>query len=177
MSNDVTCELCIGKRYCRFVGYDHGNGKNPNLVYEKYRCRECARYLTRQQMHEHIEQQFKDNPMTLLGKIELLKALDIVWKQNEGQAEQTITRINHKIESITLSINQQVEAATNPDNAVIKEDIFSAITNKKTEISSLEEELAQLQNGRNDDKEQVFVAFTSLSFKAYCSIHYTQCSF
>lgn len=154
MSNDVTCELCIGKRYCRFVGYDHGNGKNPNLVYEKYRCRECARYLSRQQMHEQVEQQFKDNPMTLQGKIELLKALDIVWKQNEGQAEQTITRINHKIESITLSINQQVEAATNPDNAVIKGDILSAIANKKTEVSSLEKELAELQNGRNDDKEQ-----------------------
>jgi DNA invertase Pin-like site-specific DNA recombinase len=154
MSNDVTCDLCIGKRYCRFVGFDHGNGKNRKLIYEKYRCRECARYLSRQQMHEQVEQLFKDNAMTLQGKIELLKALDIVWKQSEGQAEQTITRINHKIESITLSINQQVEAATNPDNAVIKADILSAITSKKNEISSLEEELTQLRNGRNDDKEQ-----------------------
>lgn len=154
MSNDVTCDLCVGKRYCRFVGYDHGNGKNPNLVYEKYRCRECARYLSRQQMHEQVERLFKDNPMTLQGKIELLKALDLVWKQNEGQAEQTITRINHKIESITLSISQQVEAATNPDNAVIKADILNAIASKKAEISSLEEELAQLRNGNDDDKEQ-----------------------
>lgn len=47
-----------------------------------------------------------------------------------------------------------MHGATNPDNAVIKADILSAIANKKTEISSLEEELAQLRNGHDDDKEQ-----------------------
>lgn len=170
MSNDVTCELCVGKRYSRFVGFDHGNGKNPNLVYEKYRCRECKRYLSRQEMHEEIERQFDINPMTAKGKVELLKALDIVWKQNEGQIEQDITRIEHKIKSVTLSIAQQVEAATNPDNASIKDDILSAITNKKSEITDFEQELTELRENKDVDKEQ-FLRF-AFSFVDNISSNY-----
>ena len=153
MSNDVTCDMCTDKRYCRFVGFNHGNGKNPNLVYQKYRCRECKRYLSKEQMHKEIERQFKENPMTTEGKIELLKALELVWKQNEGQLEQDIVRLEHKIQTVTNSISQQVEAATDPDNASIKDDILRAIANKKLEITNLEEELRELRENKDDDKE------------------------
>lgn len=48
-AHDTCLEL---KNKGKFVGFDHGNGKNPNLVYEKYRCRSCGLYLTREELHK-----------------------------------------------------------------------------------------------------------------------------
>jgi len=42
VSNIVYCDLCKDtKTNGKYVGYYHGNGKNPKLVYKKYRWRGC----------------------------------------------------------------------------------------------------------------------------------------
>ena len=64
LNNLVYCDLCLDKTNGRIVGYDHGNGKSKVLVYEKYRCRGCGRYLSRKELHEKVELQFKNNPIT-----------------------------------------------------------------------------------------------------------------
>lgn len=163
LSNLVNCSLCIELRYGRLVGFDHGNGKNKNLVYEKYRCRSCARYLPKEQLHDEVRKLFRKHPLSELAEIELLKALDIVWKQQEGQALQDAARIDYNLKVIANSISQQVEAATDPANADIRVDILSAIAKKKDEAAELEERLVQLRNEAADDKEQ-FLRF------AFCFI-------
>ena len=80
VSNIVYCDLCKDtKTNGKYVGYNHGNGQNPNLVYQKYRCRGCNRYLSRQEVHTGIEKQFKDNPITKEGALDVIEALNIVW--------------------------------------------------------------------------------------------------
>lgn len=152
-NNIVYCDLCKEKRYGKYVGFDHGNGQNPNLVYEKYRCRSCNRYMTRKEMHDGIARCMKRKP-TKAGVTELLKALDVVWKEKEGQAIQDATRIRHRIKATEKSIANQVEAATDPENAFIKKNIIEAIEKKKKEISDLEDELVQLENIADRDKEK-----------------------
>ncbi|HSX53566.1 MAG TPA: recombinase family protein [Patescibacteria group bacterium] len=154
LSNHVHCELCINKTNGRYVGYNHGNGRNPNLVYQKYRCRGCNRYLSLQELHPQVVKQFDDNPITDEGLKHLLKALNVVWKQQEGQAEQETYRIKHKIRSLNESINNQVEAITDPANAYVKEDILNAIKKKKAEVATLEGELTKLSELADADKEQ-----------------------
>ncbi len=153
-SNLLTCERCVGKKDCRYAGLDLNNGKNKTRIYEKYRCRSCGQYMSRSEVHRQVEQQFKDNPITKEGSQECLSALNIVWNENEGQAEQEAVRVQHKIQSLKSSIEQQVEAATDPANVSIKGDILSSIVKKKEEILNLEDELEKLKTEADSDWEE-----------------------
>lgn len=153
LSNFVSCDQCIDKSNNRYVGYDHGNG-HSNLIYEKYRCRACHRRITRQELHDKVEMQFRVNIISNEGVTELLKALDVVWKRQEGQVEQEANRISHKIKSLNETIANQVEAATDPANASIKADILRVIQKNKDVISSLEDELQNLSDDSKGDKAQ-----------------------
>lgn len=152
-NNVVYCDLCKEKRYGKYVGFDHGSGQNPNLVYEKYRCRACNRYMSRKEMHDGITRCFKRKP-TKGGVDDLIEALNIVWKQKEGQATQDASRIKHRIKAIEVSIANQVEAATDPENASIRKNILDLIEKKKQEVNGLENELTQLENIADQDKER-----------------------
>lgn len=149
LSNHVSCDLCREKRNGRYVGYKHSNGKNIRY-YHKYRCRGCSRYLTREELHPGVMKQFK--PITRAGLDDLIDALDIVWKQKEGQAAQDANRIKHKIKKLNEAIATQVEAVTDPDCTSIKEDILALIAKKKDDIAILESELSSLASSASNDK-------------------------
>lgn len=154
LNNIVHCSLCVEKRNGRYVGFNHSNGKNPNLIYQKYRCRGCGRYLTRQQLHEMVKEQFTNNEISIAGLERLLEALDIVWKQKEGESVQDTKRIQHKISILTEAISHHVDAVTDPGNAFIKDELMAAIAKKKAEIEKLEDELEKLSSDVDSDKEQ-----------------------
>lgn len=153
-NNISVCELCLDKTNGRFVGFDHTNGKNNERIYERYRCRACGRCLTREELHSEIEKQFRENPITNEGVQEFIDALDTVWKQRESQAEQEGVRIKLRIRSLRETVRNQIEAVTDPSNSSVKEEILEAISKKKDEISSLEDELEQLSTKADDDKER-----------------------
>lgn len=154
LNNMVNCSKCGNERIGRVVGFDHGNGKPNSKIWEKYRCRACGRYLTRQDLHLRVEKRFKDNPITPGGIEDFIEALDIVWRQREGQAAQEANRIGHKIKDLMQTIEQKVDAATDPSNASIKEEILSSIEKKKVEVTDLEEQLKQLSSKAAQDKDQ-----------------------
>lgn len=154
LNNIMSCDPCVDKKNNRYVGFDHGNGKNPNLKYEKYRCRACGRYNTREEIHAQVVRCFADHPIDREGWKHLAKALDIAWKQEEAQTAQTATRIKHKIKSLDDAIVDQVEAVTDPANVSIKGDILASIAKKKTEIAGLEDELEELTIQADSDKER-----------------------
>ncbi|HSX07523.1 MAG TPA: recombinase family protein [Candidatus Saccharimonadales bacterium] len=154
LSNHVSCTQCTEKTNGRFVGFDHGNGKNPALVYEKYRCRACGRYIARQDLHQQIEEQFNRHSITPKGRSELSAALAAVWKEKEGEAAQEVIRLQHRVETLNINITNHVEAATDPSNAAIKDDILLSITTKKAEVASIHEKLAELTSGAERDREQ-----------------------
>ncbi len=153
LSNHVSCDLCIDKRNGRYVGYDHGNG-HSNKIYEKYRCRACKRRITRDELHTQILKQFEAFSVSDEALKGLVDALNIVWKQKEGEAGQEAVRITRLIQNINTTIDQQVEAATDPSNLSIKEDILSAITKKKTEVIDLENQLETLSLQASNDKDR-----------------------
>lgn len=152
LSNHVSCELCKDKKNGRYVGFNHSNGKNPLLVYHKYRCRGCSRYITRDELNDMVKKQFK--PLGRAGRDTFIEALNIVWKQQEGKVIQEANRINHKIKMLNIAISDQVEAVTDPSNASIKAEILGSIAKKKKEIASLEDELSRLNDKSDNDKER-----------------------
>lgn len=159
MSNLVTCDFCREKRNGRVVGYDHGNG-HSNLIYEKYRCRACGRLISRQELHIQVARLFTDNPVSRDGLKDLLDALSIVWKQQEIQNGQETKRLQAKIKFLNDSITQQVEAAIDPRNLSVKDEILSAIAKKKLEVAELENDLSEL----NDDAKRDYDDFLKFAF-------------
>lgn len=150
----MCCDVCEGEyHYNRIVGVDITNGKSPK-VYPKYRCRGCRRALARDVMHEKVAKHLRSNPINDEGVSDLTKALETVWKRREGEAQQEAVRLRHKLASLEATISQQAEAATDPSNAIIKEDILANIAKRKKESRAVEEELRKLTQRANDDHQR-----------------------
>ena len=148
-------DTCLDqKNKGKFVGYDHGNGKNPDLVYEKYRCRTCSFYLQRDELHSKVVQQFKNNPITTEGTKDFLEALDIVWKKKEAQARQDSVRISQNIAILKNDISNRVIAAIDPANIAIKTEILANIENMKAQVDELGDNLTALQQKMDEDKDR-----------------------
>jgi DNA invertase Pin-like site-specific DNA recombinase len=153
--NSITChDTCLDSlNKGKFVGYDHGNGKNPNLVYEKYRCRSCGFYLSRDELHSKVTQQFDNNPITKEGTKDFIEALDIVWKRKEAQAKQDSIRIGQRITALDEKINKCAMDAIDPSNISIKTEILVNIENMKIEVIEKKEELSILDQKAETDKD------------------------
>lgn len=156
-NNIVYCEMCKDHQYGKYVGFDHSNGKNKKRIYEKYRCRSCGNYLSRDKMHDGIARCMKRR-LSTDGERELLEALNKVWKDKEGQAQQEVTRLRHKIKNLEITIEGHVEAAIDPGNLSIKDIILSTIEKKRKEVASLEKELLALTDKDDSDRDK-FLSF------------------
>ncbi len=154
LNNIVGCTVCVSAKNGKLVGFDHSNGRKNGPIYEKYRCRVCGNYWTRELLHSNIERLFRENPITDEGVEDLMEALQIVWNKEEERSEQETTRIKHKVASLRQSIKQQVEAVTDPSNAAIKDEILAAIEARKKDIVEAEEQLDQMQIASDKEKEQ-----------------------
>lgn len=149
--HDTCCELKNGGK---LVGFKHSNGKNPNLIYEKYRCRTCGFYITREELHQKTKQVFTSYEMTERGTRDFLDALDIVWRKKEAQAAQDAIRIDQSITNRKQTITNNALAAIEPSNASIKQELLANIESMKVEVKELEAELAILSQEADSDRRR-----------------------
>lgn len=175
LSNLVTCQLCVeSSRIPRYVGFKHGNGKSTTLVYHKYRCRSCRRYISRDSLHLQVAELFNDYVITD-GNIDIfMTALNEVWKQQEGQSRQDALRLARQIDDTKALISSQAFAAIDPTNISIKQEILSNIAMKKDELADLEDKLSTLKHEAESDKEK-FLRF-ALDFVGNMSSKFMQLS-
>ncbi|MCA9330253.1 recombinase family protein [Candidatus Saccharibacteria bacterium] len=138
----------------KFVGFQHSNGKNPNLVYKKYRCRSCKLYVKRDELHSKVAQLFADNPISDKGIRDLSEALDTVWKRNDAQAKQESVRISRQIDSLRQDIDNRALAAIDPSNKTIKPEILANIEKMKADVAEYEKQLDALKKESDTDRQQ-----------------------
>lgn len=154
VSNKVVCELCADAKNGRYVGLELHNGKNTGKIYEKYRCRSCKRYISKNELHESIEKQFSAKPMSEKGRDDVLNALDVVWKREAKQMLQNKVRIEHSLKATKATISSRALAAIDPANAMIKEEILSEIEKNKQELVNHEKSLRELSATEASDKRE-----------------------
>ncbi len=142
----------------KLVGFDHDNGKNHNVIYARYKCRSCGLLITRDELHSKVAQLFIDNPVSEAGIRNLSEALDNVWNRKNAQAKQDSARVGKQINSLRQDIDNRALAAIDPSNKPIKQEIMSNIEKMKSQITSLEEEQATL-NEKSDTDRQRFLDF------------------
>jgi DNA invertase Pin-like site-specific DNA recombinase len=138
----------------KLVGFEHDNGKNPNLIYARYRCRSCGLLATRDELHPKVVKLFNDNPITEEGTKDFIEALDIVWNKKEAQARQDSARISQKIKTLNDEINSRAMAAIDPSNIAIKAEILTNIDKTKKQVQELEEELSGMTQNMDADKDK-----------------------
>lgn len=153
--HDTCLEL---KNKGKFVGYKHSNGKNPNLIYKKYRCRSCHFYVSRDELHSKVAQLFTDNPISKEGIRSISEALDTVWSRKDAQARQDSARIRQQITTLRQTIKKRTLDAIDSSNEAIKPEILENIQTMKDEIVELEEQLTTL-NEKTDTDKQRFLDF------------------
>ena len=154
VSNKVVCKLCADVKTGRYVGLELHNGKNTGKIYEKYRCRSCKRYISKEELHQSIEEQFSTNPISEKGRDEVLNALEVVWKREAKQLLQNKARIEHSIKAIKTTISNRALAAIDPANSMIKDEILSEIEKNKQELVDYEKSLRDLSVTEASDKRE-----------------------
>lgn len=166
LSNKITCDKCesIEKKYPRFTSCPISNGlkRKTTKFYEKYRCRGCNRYLDKDETHEQFTALmnatiFPTNDLNLL-KQKLIKTFNS--KHLEKRSE--IQRLEILNLNLAEKIENKVDAATDPTNAFIKEEISKSIVRLKVEQQANEDRIVELRN-QNDSDLQEFLDF-ALSF-------------
>lgn len=152
LSNEVTHAECESESsIARIVGFPHTNGKY-NKVYEKYRCRACGLYIHKEDIHSQVKQLFKDNSIPHENLKYMTEAFDKVWKIKQGEAGREIMRLNTNLTSLKQKLGSQVEAAVDPTNASIKQEIMESISLTKQNILETENDIETLNLEEEKDK-------------------------
>ncbi|HVX23983.1 MAG TPA: hypothetical protein VG992_01415, partial [Candidatus Saccharimonadales bacterium] len=146
----------------------NGSGK----TYERYRCRTCKTYWRSSEIHEGMKSLFSQFVLTDEARQEIVRALDIVWAQNEVQVKEDMERLQQSISKLRAEITKQVEAAIDPSNELLKDDILLIIDRKKEEVANLQNKLVKLSGAREHDKKE-FLEF-ALSLISDTSKHYLE---
>jgi DNA invertase Pin-like site-specific DNA recombinase len=153
-NNLISCDGCSDKKNNRVVGFDHTNGKPNSKIYEKYRCRGCGKYWTREALHKMVVNEINRFRLSPKAQDNFIKALNATWKQREDHKEQEATRLRRQIKNDNLTISQKVDAVTNPDYASVKAEIMSSLSKLKDNVSNLERQLDELTAQEQNDHEQ-----------------------
>lgn len=148
LNNRVKCTICsdAGIKNGKVVGFPIKHR------YEKYRCRGCKRYMSREELHYQIEARFKERPVTPATRSIVIKALQAAWRRQEKTLTDKVAAVKRKIESLDKAVTAQAIEAIKPENALIKPELMKDIATKKQLITDSQTELAGLQNKSTADK-------------------------
>jgi DNA invertase Pin-like site-specific DNA recombinase len=172
LSNLVSHSTCVNdKNKGRLVGLKLSNGKSAK-VYEKYRCRSCKKYLAKEDFHNDIVDLFNKYEMAADTQEKIFKALETTWKNDADRVYREIRNMKLEIRNLEHKILQNVESATDPSNAEIKDDLLKVIANKKDTLSGLKSKLDTLEKSLESDKIS-FMEF-AISFIKDTGAHYLE---
>lgn len=155
----------------RLVGFKHSNGKYQKY-YEKYRCRSCGRYWTREDFHRKVSDLFFEYEMPEEVQGRVVDALDDVWKKDREDRVQEVRTVRLTMLDIESDIERKVESATDSSNISIKEEILKIIEKKKEELANLEEKMKKLTKEDEEDKRE-FMEF-ALNFLSETGKHFLE---
>lgn len=162
LTNSLTCILCdlAQKKYPRFTSCPINNGRKRKTTqfYTRYRCRECSRYLDRDETHESfsdlLDRIVLPYPELKKLKTKLIKTFDAKHYQTKGE----IQRLEAVNANIKRSIDEKADAATDPSLKTIRTEILNSIEKLKIELSDNNEKILILNDQHEDDLDD-FLAY------------------
>ncbi|MBH2007290.1 recombinase family protein [Candidatus Saccharibacteria bacterium] len=155
LSNKITCDDCerANKQHPRITSCPLNNGKKRSVTkyYEKYRCRGCYRYMKKDDVHEQFSVLLDNTVLEKEGLAELRQKLVKAFNAKHQNAQNDIRRLETANTKLQEGVISKVDAATDPDNAVIKQEILQSIQRIKDDISKNETKIESLRHQHDND--------------------------
>lgn len=160
LSNDLTCITCETneRKYPRFTSVPLNNGKTNHgklrkkvSYYSKYKCRECNRFLDRDETHVSFSDLLDGIilPDAELRKLKTKLVTTFDAKHHETKGE--ITRLEAVNASIRQSIAQKADAVTDPAYITIRSEILASVDKLKAELAENQEKIELLGEQHETD--------------------------
>ncbi|AGL61871.1 hypothetical protein L336_0161 [Candidatus Saccharimonas aalborgensis] len=175
LSNELTCISCEAakRKYPRFTSVPLNNGKTNHgkprkkvSYYAKYKCRECNRFLDRDETHASFSNLLDAVilPNAEMRKLKIKLVTTFNAKHHEAKSE--IQRLEAVNANIKQSIAQKADAVTNPSFVSISDEIMASIEKLKAEFAENEDKIAVLSEQHETDlAEFLDFSFNFLSNK------------
>ena len=153
----------------KFVGFEHGNG-HTDKRYRRYRCRKCGRSILRDELHENVKELLSHIDFTDIGRQYLEDALNRVWKIEEDNMTENITKLKNEVTKNRRINNELIDKLAVTSNETVYRRIEERIEEKTKEIERIEEKIQDIENRQDSNKRQ-FIDF-ALNFADNLGAHF-----
>ncbi len=135
----------------KFVGYDNRNGKTTK-VYERYGCRKCHNSLSRDALHQGVQDCFSQIDLSDEGRRMFKEELQKAWKQEEQTNKDEIARLRTELRELQVIKSNLITALGRTSSQDVAGEIEKDIENKVQQAKEIEGRIAKLQNICDDDR-------------------------
>lgn len=162
LSNKMECTECLEEdaKFPRLVGYVHHNGKagDKRKFYNRYKCRGCGANVLRDNLHKAVSEELLHVRIDEERRDDFLAALRSVWHEDESDSILRLKTLQKRLEQLKDSKNRLVIQSTT--GTIAEEDIRDALSEIKSEINNVEQEIGSVK-----DIEKDFIEFVKFTMK------------
>lgn len=140
--NETLCYDCWLEQnpHGKLTGYRNHNGKEEDeelrTYYQRYRCRGCKAYFTRQELHDEVSHKL-DN--TILEDRELLvKELRSLWRSEVSDNQNKLTALKARVNSIEQQQTDMATTLATTASETVKRTLETAIEKKEQDKLDLQ---------------------------------------
>tara|TARA_Y100000114_G_scaffold154645_1_gene177069 strand:- start:24 stop:1490 length:1467 start_codon:yes stop_codon:yes gene_type:complete len=161
LSNFVSCAACSHSNN-RFVGFKHSNGSGNGIVYERYRCRGCRKYIKKDVLNEGVAEYLDSIQLDGNSSRQLHRELLEIWKQEEEINKHEVVALRKKSNELQRELEYTANEAIQPSNKAIKHLLISNVERMQLELLTISEKVHTIEANSEDNRE-AFLEF-AMSF-------------
>lgn len=141
MITHVGCP-CTKSKYNTFVGVTVKNGRGKE--YEKYRCRGCYMYVSREEMQDKIQEIVSSMELTKSGNKALREALNVVLEAEEGGIAAKEAQLKSQRANARKEADGLMDAFANAKEASMREHLEKKHAEIINRINTYDREINEL---------------------------------
>ena len=141
MITHVSCP-CTKSKYNKFVGVTVKNCQGKE--YEKYKCRGCNMYLSREEMRNSIRDVVSSIELTKSGERALREALNVVFEAEEGDITARELQLKSQRANAKKEADSLIDAFTSAKEVSMREHLEKKHTEIISRIKTYDEEIDKL---------------------------------
>jgi DNA invertase Pin-like site-specific DNA recombinase len=160
--NETLCYDCLLEaiQTGKLTGYRNHNGKTKDQgdrqYYQRYRCRGCNTYFTKQELHEKVS--FKLDNVVLDDRELLIQELKALWRSQVNTNQQKVANLKTREHLIEKAQSKMAAELAATDNVTVKQAMVTAIESKEQEKLAVQADI----NAYNDVDTELedFIAYS-----------------
>ncbi|MFZ2544455.1 MAG: recombinase family protein [Candidatus Saccharimonadales bacterium] len=154
LNNFVTCMNCNSKTNNRFVGFNHTNGSGNGIVYERYKCRKCGKYIKKDMLDFEVKS-YLDAIQLDAKTLDLLKdELRNIWMREEEINKHEVSNLKKKANELERDIEYTAAQAIERSNTSIKEVLIKKVERMQAEILTIGEKVHEIESTADTGRDE-----------------------